>query len=521
MSGDRLFLYVLHAPQDDFAARIVEAACVRSFTAGMVRRLAYEAVNGTPRLAVLINPGPGQLGLLSGMLAAGGKVAVFGNVAPEPARRLGLRGDDWSADDLELNAIETDAGRAFDLSEGWIAYADNAPLCGRNPLRQRHLCRFDFEAEWNNAGYGRVWVGEGPWAAGQCFQPDGIRLLAWIGRGAAETVSLYCGLLDEPAAAGLWVNRPVGPVDSHEWTIVEEFFCGYGAGRLICVPRLAELPAGVGQVVTVRFDCDQAVGSCRRIAELYADYGIPVSLAVLTGLELKEDDLSVLEKVRGSGGSLLSHSVRHLSQWGGSYEAAYAEARESGAFMTDRLGVRPDRLAAVSPFHQNPVFAVQALADAGYVGLVSGIIANDPEFLLGRAGRMPFCGRPFVGLSQQCMFHGDCYHRYGQSIAPYVEARLQARAAGAFFGYLDHPFSDAYQYGWQDEEERTAMHEAWIRKTREDSDIVWWNLEQCIGFLRERDAVELTLSVTGKVTAARPDGTDRFDWICGGTAGTV
>src|SRR5690606_27172436 len=109
---------------------------------------------------------------------------------------------------------------------------------------------------------------------------------------------------------------------------------------------------------------------------------------------------------------------------------------------------------AVSPFHQSPQYALEALCDVGYSGCIGGIIRNDPEFLLARGGELAGFPVGFIGHSQQCMLHGDCLLEAGDPLAIYKMAFDQALETRSLFGYLDHPFSERYQYGWVDEESR-------------------------------------------------------------------
>jgi hypothetical protein len=122
---------------------------------------------------------------------------------------------------------------------------------------------------------------------------------------------------------------------------------------------------------------------------------------------------------------------------------------------------RPVRYA-VSPFHQTPHYALAGLADAGYAGCIGGIIRNDPEFLLARGGVLADMPRGFIGHSQQCMLHGDCMLAEGDPLAVFKAAFELAYETKTLFGYLDHPFSERYQYGWRTEAERIAAHEAFV-----------------------------------------------------------
>jgi hypothetical protein len=154
---------------------------------------------------------------------------------------------------------------------------------------------------------------------------------------------------------------------------------------------------------------------------------------------------------------------------------------------------------AVSPFHQNPPYAVQALADSGYQGFVGGIIANDPEYLLGRAGRVPFAQSHVVSHSAQCMLHGDCFHRYGNRIDTYVQAFEMHLAAGSLFGYLDHPFSPRYQYGWHNEGERLDAHRLLLERMQSEPGMWWPDLVSLLQYLSRRNRCRVGVEDDGRL----------------------
>src|SRR5690606_34287330 len=104
------------------------------------------------------------------------------------------------------------------------------------------------------------------------------------------------------------------------------------------------------------------------------------SLAIHTSnLDTSQHD-AFLQSFHGNGGTLLSHTATHAPNWGGSYEAAYREGRESRQKIAAVIWEYVPY--AVSPFHQSPQYALEALCDVGYSGCIGGIIRNDPEFLL-------------------------------------------------------------------------------------------------------------------------------------------
>jgi hypothetical protein len=192
--------------------------------------------------------------------------------------------------------------------------------------------------------------------------------------------------------------------------------------------------------------------------------------------------------------------VTHQPNWGGSYDRACDEARASRDWLAANLPEAHPVRYAVSPFHQNPAYAVAALADTGYEGFVAGSIAWDPEYLLGRAGRVPFAPRAIVSLSAQCMLHGDCYRRYGCSVDPHLQSFDAQRAAGSVFGYLDHPFSTRYQYGWPDEATRIDAHMRLLDHIDGHTDVWRANIVDVLDFLRQRDATSVQIDSSGALS---------------------
>ena len=104
------------------------------------------------------------------------------------------------------------------------------------------------------------------------------------------------------------------------------------------------------------------------------------------------------------------------------------------------------------------------------------------------------------------MLHGDCFERYGRSIDAYGESFDAHRAAGAIFGYLDHPFSSRYQYGWCDEATRVGAHARLIEHIGRQPDVWWVSLSDALAFVRCRDAALVEVGSGGTLTVEFPHG---------------
>ncbi len=72
-------------------------------------------------------------------------------------------------------------------------------------------------------------------------------------------------------------------------------------------------------------------------------------------------------------------------------------------------------------------------------------------------------------------------------------------AAGAVFGYLDHPFSARYQYGWSDEATRVAAHRHLIEHINRGGDVWWASINDLLDFLKRRDVTCVSLDDAGQL----------------------
>ncbi|WP_322513819.1 hypothetical protein SR870_12120 [Rhodopseudomonas palustris] len=472
---------------DDACAReVVLRAFERSFTSGQVRLLDdIAAASRPPAVVVVIAPREQDADWIEPLLRRPVKIVMLGAVGPRIASLAGIAVD--VPDQRAAAAADCDPAPTYGLSESaaHIVYADQG-LGASSSIRRRALCRFDFTNEWNNLGYGRIGVGDDPWSIAVTARPVDANAIGDLRIGPDTPAGAVVTLRDLPHASVLWFARPVGPVDGCDWAIVERFVADYRASELPCRPYLRDIPHGVTAALTMRLDCDEDIASSRPLFELYRARGLPLSVAIKTDQPDTAEHLALLSDLQQAGGSILSHSVTHAPNWGGSAEAAEREARDSKAWLENRVPGLTVRYA-VSPFHQNPTYVPAALARAGYDGFVGGIIANDPEYLMARGGAAPFAPAGFVSHSQACMLHGDCLLAGDDPIRIYKQAFRQAKAFGQFFGYLDHPFSPRYAYGWASEADRLAIHAAYLDFIAAEcagEATLFVNEETCLDFMR-------------------------------------
>ena len=438
----------------DTTAEVVIKAFERSFTRGQVRRAL--AASPDAKIVVALGPTDADATWLEALARRRAKIVLLGPLGPRVARLAGIT---LAAVDDALAAhggCPPAPTHGASESSAALVYAADGLGVAATSLR-RPFCRFDFTDEWNNLGFGRMAIGAEPWSLAVHARGAGARTVAEIvlrdgtSRGAAAT------LQDLPTASILWFARPVGPVDGPDWRIVETFVADYRSGELPCRPYLRDIPHGVAAAVTMRLDCDEDIASGRSLFDFYRARGLPMSVAVKTDQPAGQEHTDFLRDLFAAGGAILSHSASHAPDWGGSAAAAEVEALESKSWLEAQVSGLSVHYA-VSPFHRNPPFVPAALARAGYRGFVGGTISSHPEYLMARGGVVPHGPRGFVSHSQSCMLHGDCMLQAGDPISVYRQAFCSAQANGQFFGYLDHPFSERYSYGWTSEGERRRIH---------------------------------------------------------------
>jgi hypothetical protein len=418
------------------------------------------------------------------------KVIVFGKLPASLGHFLGATVTPVSADMKAAALCEPAKTYQYSESAGAIVYERTLELSAGNPrMPSRALSRFDFTNEWNNLGFGAITVDDSIWTISQKAIIPEQNVIAKIMSGN-DVLSAYCGLWDFSQASLLWFNRAVGPVDSYEWYLVEQFIAEYRFGDIPAWPIISEIPYGYESAITMRLDCDEDIESARALGNAYQEKNIPFSLALHATVLSDANQHQYPKEVLQAGGAILSHTLTHAPNWGGSEDAAKHEGNESARIIHETIGVKPRY--AVSPFHHTPGYARKGLADSGYQGCVGGIISNDPDFVMARAGRPPHSQQGFIGHTQQCMLHGDCMLEDGDALAIFKQAYEQAKISKTFFGYLDHPFSPRYQYGWNKEAERIGVHMEFIEYIqRSSNNAIFLNQNDALDFLRRKSAVRV------------------------------
>lgn len=479
---------------DALTAALVLAALRRSVSHGLAIQASHASLDNAS-IAVCVNADD-HLGdaLIDWLHAKPRKLILFGRLPVALHNECGATSVPWPADASGWSRSPSAPAGGWAQSDGEIRYRDAAAIFGAAGW-SRPLERFDFTDEWNNLGYGAIRADGSAWALAEPVRLDDSTVLADL-HVQGEVALSYCAQFEVGASSVLWFNRPVGPIDSFEWRVVERFLSNWRSDDLPCCPVISEIPWGYDSAVTMRLDCDEDITSARPLWVAYREWGIPLSLAIHTSNLKDNTHHTFLREFCANGGALLSHTASHAPNWGGSYEAALKEGRDSHRLIQAATGVSVRY--AVSPFHQSPPYALAGLCDAGYSGCIGGIIRNDPEFLMARGGELANMPRGFIGHSQQTMLHGDCRLAEGDPLRIFKAGYDRAYESRTLFGYLDHPFSPRYQYGWRDETQRIEAHRGLIAHIRaRATKPLFLDEIQSLDFLRERAEIRLTQDRAG------------------------
>lgn len=490
---------VFAGQESGFAAEVIFSAIERSVSAGLVNRAPSAGRTVTDGVYVFIAPDEAQASLITAAVAGRSKVLIFGAIPPTIAPLCGLKSiSPLSTRWAEAAACEPTPIYHTTRSSAEVRWSGHL-LASASPFATRPFLRFDYADEWNNLGFGRITADGGLWSIAVEAEADGVDVLAWAARDEVTAPTPFVTLFETATSSVLWWNRAAGAVDSTEWAVVEAFLSDWRPGDRPCVPVISEIPWGYDTAITMRLDCDEDIASARPLFELYRDRNLPFSVAIKTAQEDRDDHVTLLKEILAADGAILSHSVTHAPRWGGSQEACRQEARGSSDWLEERLPGFTVRYA-VSPFHQNPAYVPAGLKQAGIEGFVGGIIANDPEMLLARGGVIPGDDTGVVTHSQQCMMHGDCILSEGDPIAITKQAFVNACQTETLFGYLDHPFSPRYDYGWGSEEHRVSRHADFldfIAAETADKKVAWMNEDMALDWIAAKSRLRLEKGPSG------------------------
>jgi len=248
----------------------------------------------------------------------------------------------------------------------------------------------------------------------------------------------------------------------------------------------------------MRLDCDENIRSAKKIFNLYKLKKIPFSLAILTSI-LKERDKNFIKSIVKSKGSILSHSHEHIENFGGNFKVALKQIKESIKALK-KIGIRSSYI--VAPFHHTPNFMPNVLKKAKIKGIVGGIALDAYQSSLSFRTGFYKKNNKIILNNQQCMLHGDISPTL-KKIEIYKKSFLISYLNQRAFGFLDHPFSKRYSYGWKNEEYRKTIHQKFIRFIKKKGKILFLSQNDFLNFLYYKSNLRIkekkdSFSIIGK-----------------------
>ncbi len=325
-------------------------------------------------------------------------------------------------------------------------------------IKERPLWRYDFDLEWNNTFCGNI-TNENKILnlSHNCFLIEG-KNVAFIKNSKDQNIPL----ISEFELNGniiIWINRNLSLVDLPEWKIIEEFISNGYFREYPCIPYISEYSSSDNGLITMRLDCDEDIESARKIFEIYKINDLPISLAITTN-QIKENQFisSLPKEVIDYGGTILNHSHSHPINWGGSKDNIKKEIITSNNIIKKSFGIKAEY--AVSPFHHLTWAALEVLNELNFKGVIAGISSSHHEFLIIKGGSIHET-LDILLHSQQCMIHGDCLTNT-RTVDSYLNAFSLYSNLGFSSGYLDHPISERYDYGWKNLKRQVKTHQQTI-----------------------------------------------------------
>ena len=487
-------IYLCCPSSAEHLSEILFLAFSRSFTKGQLKKVTetelIDVFDQEEKIAMVVaNPTEKLAEMIVKCLdRRGNKILILGRIPELTANYLRIKISRIPEYVKTATLCENAEIYNFSTSPAQIVYQNNPLLDIQSPIIRRACIRYDFMDEWNNLGYGAVRSDETIWALTQFVEGCSENVIATLDI-EGKPDSLYAAFWLNDSSSLLWYNRSVGPIDTQEWRLVEKYFTSFGFPDSPCFPAVSEVPRGFDASVTMRLDCDEDISSANHLFDLYRDLDVPLSLALHSSLLQNANHASFVRDVVESGGSILTHSATHPSDWGGEYNEAKNQVLLSRSEILTAIGKHVRIDYAVSPFHQNPPYAISAMSDAGLYGFVGGIVKNDPEYLFARAGQVPYGPEGFISHSQQCMLHGDCMIEGDDPLCEYKKSFEISKKGRALFGYLDHPFSERYQYGWQSEIQRLRAHKDFIAHIKNSGSVKFFSENNALDWLRQKSLI--------------------------------
>ena len=321
-------------------------------------------------------------------------------------------------------------------------------------LEERPIWRYDFELEWNNSFSGNINDKNEFLNLSHYCSNNNNNNVVYILNSNGDKVPLIAEFIINKNIL-IWVNRNLSLIDLPEWKIIEEFISNGYFNEYPCIPYVSEFSSIDNGFITMRLDCDEDIESARKIYSLYKQYDLPISLAITTNqLENKKSISSLPREVFDYGGTILNHSHSHPINWGGKKDMVYKEIELSTKLIKKAFNINTEY--AVSPFHHLTKEAIEVLNEQDYKGVVAGICSSHHDFLIIKGGSINE-KLNIILHCQQCMLHGDCLSST-RPIDDYLKNFSLFSKIGYSIGFLDHPISKRYDYGWNNHQRQIDTH---------------------------------------------------------------
>ena len=434
-------------------------------------------------IGIFINPSQNEsLFINKKLLTEKSKIIVFGRLHTSTLKILqGVDLNKGYDKEEELKSAKANSTSASRLN---IRYQQLEGLSISNAF-DRPLKRYDYEDEWNNQGFGFIDETEIP---NYSFSCNNYRQLASLFKDDLK-IGDFSGVFDFNESSLLWVGSQISFFRSNEWNIIEQYISNYKSDVYPCHPYISQIPYNYDSMVTMRLDCDESIKNAEPLRKLYSSHDVPFSLAITTKLLSDEEESNYLKSVNSSGVDILSHSDTHAVDWGGSLDNAYSELLISKIKLEKLLG--KSIIYAVAPFHHTPDYMFEALSKADYKGCIGGTVKRFQEHICARGIIKERYNTIFH--CQQVMLHGDCMLNDADPLKVYKQSFTKALNSETIFGYLDHPFSSRYTYGWRSEEQRLEIHSKFIQFINtECPNVLWANETKTLDFINWINKIKIS-----------------------------
>ena len=382
---------------------------------------------------------------------------------------------------------------SYSVSKNYLKYNFKfkylKPLLGL--IKQRPIWRYDFELEWNNSFSGNIIDKNDILNLSHNCSINYDNNVVYILDSNGDKIPLIAEFFINKNII-IWVNRNLSLIDLPEWKIIEEFISNGYFNKYPCIPYVSEFSCKENGYITMRLDCDEDIESARQIYNLYKQYDLPISLAITTNqIENKNNITTLPLEVYDYGGTILNHSHSHPINWGGTKDIIGEEIKLSTNLIKQTFNINTEY--AVSPFHHLTIEAIEVLNEQNYKGVVAGICSSHHEFLIIKGGSISDKLNILLH-SQQCMLHGDCLTST-RSIDDYLKNFYLFSKIGYSTGFLDHPISQRYDYGWNNNQRQINAHKKIIEYLLSEN-IKFVNQKEIFERLKAKDELKIGIIET-------------------------